>query len=60
MIHIRKSAMLNYIYGNRRGTWETEVADIVSAYGDGCNAVSCFMAFCSVVPRGAFGDCSHC
>ena len=39
MIHIRKSAMINYIYGNQRDTGETEVADIVSAEGYGCNGV---------------------
>lgn len=33
MIHIRKSAMLNYIYGNQMDTGETEVAAIVSAEG---------------------------
>ena len=39
MIHIRKSAMLNYIYGNPRDTGETEVVAIVSAEGYGCNGV---------------------
>ena len=39
MIHIRKSAMLNYIYGNQRDTGETEVVAIVSAEGYGCNGV---------------------
>ena len=37
MIHIRKSPMLNYIYGNQRDTGETEVVDIVLADEDGCN-----------------------
>lgn len=37
MIHIRKSAMLNCIYGNQRDTGETEVVDIVIADGDGYN-----------------------
>lgn len=39
MIHIRKSAMLNYIYENQRDTGETEVVAIVSAEGYGCNGV---------------------
>lgn len=37
MIHIRKSTVLNCIYGNQRDTGETEVVDIVIADGDGCN-----------------------
>lgn len=37
MIHIRKSTVLNYIYGNQRDTGETEVVAIVIADGDGCN-----------------------
>lgn len=39
MIHTRKSAMLNYIYGNQRDVGETEVVAIVIADGDGCNGV---------------------
>ena len=39
MIHIRKSTVLNCIYGNQRNTVETEVVGIVSAEGYGCNGV---------------------
>lgn len=36
-IHIRKSSVLNCIYGNQRDTGETEVMDIVIVDGDGYN-----------------------
>lgn len=39
MIYIHKSDALNCIYGNQGDTGETEVADIVSAEGYGCNGV---------------------
>lgn len=39
MIHIRKSTVLNYIYGNQSDTGEMEVVVIVIADEDGCNGV---------------------